>query len=80
MAVLGPIGLLAKLLIPLSPIFKLVSCLFLSFLLITSGVQMFIDKVDWVTAWCALRVVGAVLVVFLRRKICTIHQPMGSKG
>ncbi len=30
----------------------------------------------------ALRMVGAVLVVFLRRwrKICTILQPMGSKG
>jgi hypothetical protein len=32
-------------------------------------------KVDWLDACIALRVVGAVLVVFLRRwrKICTIH-------
>ncbi len=38
-------------------------------------------KVDWLDAGIALRVVGAVLVVFLRRwrKICTILQPTGSK-
>ncbi len=32
-------------------------------------------KVDWLNACIALRVVGAILVVFLRRlrKICTIH-------
>jgi hypothetical protein len=43
-----------------------------------------IEKVDWLAACIALRVVGggAVMVVFLRRwrKICTILQPMGSKG
>ncbi len=39
-------------------------------------------KVDWLDACIALWVVGAVLVVFLRRKdkICTIIQPMESKG
>ncbi len=39
-------------------------------------------KVDWLAAWTALRVVGTVLVVFLQRwrKMCTILQPMGSKG
>ncbi len=39
-------------------------------------------KVDWLAACIALTVVGAVLVVFLRRwrKICTILQLMGSKG
>ncbi len=39
-------------------------------------------KVDWLAACIALRVVGAVLVVFLRRwpKVGTILQPMGSKG
>jgi hypothetical protein len=39
-------------------------------------------KVDCLAACIALRVVGAVLVVFLRRwrKICTILQKMGSKG
>jgi hypothetical protein len=39
-------------------------------------------KVDWLDACIALRVVGAVLVFFLQlwRKICTIPQPMGSKG
>jgi hypothetical protein len=39
-------------------------------------------KGDWLAACIALRVVGAVLVVFLRRwrKICTILQPMGSMG
>jgi hypothetical protein len=39
-------------------------------------------KVNWLAACIALRVVGVVLVVFLRRwrKICTILQPMGSKG
>jgi hypothetical protein len=37
--------------------------------------------VDWLDACIALRVVGAVLVVVLRRwrKICKILQPMGSK-
>jgi hypothetical protein len=40
----------------------------------TSEVQLFIDKVDLLDACIALRVVGAVLVDFLRRwsKICTI--------
>jgi hypothetical protein len=39
-------------------------------------------KVDWFTACTALRVVGAVLVVFFLRwlKMCTILQPMGSNG
>ncbi len=39
-------------------------------------------KVDWLAAYIALRVVGAVLVAFLRRwhTVCTILQPMGSKG
>ncbi len=39
-------------------------------------------EVDWPAACIALRVVGAVLVVFLQRwrKICTILQPMGIKG
>jgi hypothetical protein len=56
-----------------------VSCLFLSFLLITSGVLI---KVDWLAACIALRVVGAVMVVFLwrGRKICIILQTVGSKG
>ncbi len=38
-------------------------------------------KVDWVASCIALRVVGAVLVIFLRRwfTICTVLQPMGSK-
>jgi hypothetical protein len=60
-----------------------VSCLFLSFLLITSGVKSFIDK-SWL-AWClycteksSWRCIGP-LVAFLRhcRKIFTILQPMG---
>ncbi len=39
-------------------------------------------KVEWLAACIALKVVGGVLVVFLRcwRKICTILQPMGSNG
>jgi hypothetical protein len=39
-------------------------------------------KGDWLDACVALRVVGAVLVVFLRRwrKIGTLLQPMGSKN
>jgi hypothetical protein len=39
-------------------------------------------KVDWLDAGIAPRVVGAVFVAILRRcrKICTILQPMGSKG
>jgi hypothetical protein len=39
-------------------------------------------KVIWLAACIALRVVGTVLVIFLRfwRKTCTILQPMGSKG
>ncbi len=44
---------------------------------------MFIDKKgDWLDACIALKVVGVVLVVFLRRrhKICIILQPMGNKG
>jgi hypothetical protein len=38
-------------------------------------------NVDWLAACISLRVVGAVLVVFLWRwcKICTILQPMGIK-
>ncbi len=58
----------------------IVGCLFLSFLLLTSEVQLCIDKSRLACCLFALRVVGAVLVVFLRRKICTILQPMGSKG
>ncbi len=59
-----------------------VSCLFLSFSLIISGVKLILIKVDWLAACIALRVVGAVLVVFLLRwrKIYTILQPMSSKG
>ncbi len=39
-------------------------------------------NLDWPAACIELRVVGAALVGFLRRwrKICTILQPMGSKG
>jgi hypothetical protein len=39
-------------------------------------------KVDWLDVCIAPRVVGAVLVVFLRRwrKICTVLQPMGMAG
>ncbi len=39
-------------------------------------------KVDWIAACIALRVVGAVLIIFLRRwrTICRVLQPMGSKG
>jgi hypothetical protein len=39
-------------------------------------------KVDWLAACIALRVVDAVLVDFFWRwrEICTILQPMGSKG
>jgi hypothetical protein len=42
----------------------------------------FVKEVDWLAAGIALRVVGAVLVIFLRRwhKIFTILQPMGRKG
>jgi hypothetical protein len=60
-----------------------VSCLFLSFQLITSGVYLCIEKqVDWLAAGMALRVVGTVFVIFLRcwRTICTVVQPMESKG
>jgi hypothetical protein len=41
-----------------------------------------VQKVDWLAACIAQRVVGAVWVVFLWswRKICTILQPMGSNG
>ncbi len=41
-----------------------------------------LTKLDWLDACIALRVVGAVLAVFLQRwhKICTILLPMGSKG
>ncbi len=38
-----------------------VNCLFMSFLLITSGVQFCIDKEDWLAACISLRVDGAVL-------------------
>ncbi len=39
-------------------------------------------KVDWLDACIALRVVGAVLVIFLQywHKICTILQPIESRG
>jgi hypothetical protein len=39
-------------------------------------------KVDWLAAYIALRVVGAVLVDILWRwrKICTILQPMGARA
>jgi hypothetical protein len=39
-------------------------------------------KTDWFDACIALRVIDALLVVFLRRwrKICTIHQPMEAQG
>jgi hypothetical protein len=59
----------------------MVSCLFLSFLLITSGVCLFVDKkVDWLAACIGQKVVGAVFAAVSRRwrKICTICQPMGS--
>jgi hypothetical protein len=41
-----------------------------------------LTKVDWLAACIALREVGTVFVVFLLRwrKICTVRQPMGSKG
>jgi hypothetical protein len=47
---------------------------FLSFLLITVKYNCALIKVDWLAACMALRVVGAVLVIVLRRwrKICTI--------
>ncbi len=40
-----------------------------------------LTKVDWFAACIALRVVGAVIVVFLRRwrKIFRVLQPVGSK-
>jgi hypothetical protein len=59
-----------------------VNCLFLSFLLIKSESNWALIKGDWLAACIALRVVGAVYVVVFRRwcKICTILQPMGSKG
>jgi hypothetical protein len=39
-------------------------------------------KMDLLAAGVAQRVIGAVLVIFLscRRTICTIIQPLGSKG
>jgi hypothetical protein len=39
-------------------------------------------KVDWLAACLAVRVVGAVLVIFLRlwRKICTIPPASGKQG
>ncbi len=38
--------------------------------------NVFTDKLDWLAACIALRVVGAMLVIYLwcRRKICTILQ------
>ncbi len=41
-----------------------------------------IHSEPWLAACIALRVVGAVLVIFLRRwrTICTVLQPMGSMG
>jgi hypothetical protein len=55
-----------------------VNCLFLTFLLFKSDYTVIVQKVDWLAACIALRVVGAVWVVFLWswRKICTILQPM----
>jgi hypothetical protein len=44
-----------------------VSCLSLSFLLITNGDDCVLIKVDWLAPCIALRVVGSVLVVFLLR-------------
>jgi hypothetical protein len=40
------------------------------------------DKSGWLAACIALRMVGAVMVSYFWRwrKICTILQPMGSKG
>ncbi len=57
-----------------------VNCLFLSFPQVEYNCELV--KVDWLAASIALRVVGAVLFIFLRhwRKICMILQPMGSKG
>ncbi len=56
--------------------------LFLYFPLITSGVNFCIDKSGLSCYLYELRVVDAVVVVFLLRwhKICPILQPMGSKG
>ncbi len=53
----------------------MVSCLFLSFLLITSGDNCVLAKVDWLAACIALRVGGAVLVVFLWRWCYIYHNP-----
>ncbi len=41
-----------------------------------------VNQVDWLATCIALRVVGDVFVIFLRRwhTICTVLQPMGSKG
>ncbi len=41
-----------------------------------------LTKVDWLAACIALRVVGTVFVIFLWRwrTICTVLEPMGSKG
>jgi hypothetical protein len=38
--------------------------------------------VDWLAACIALRLVGAVIVIFQRRwrTICTVLRPMGRKG
>ncbi len=52
-----------------------VSCLFLSFPLITSGVNSEVIKVDWLAACIALRVVCAVFVVFLRALAYNLHSP-----
>ncbi len=61
-----------------------VSCIFLSFPLITSGVygNCVVIKVDWLAACIALRVVGTVIVIFLQlwHTIYTVLQSMGSKG
>jgi hypothetical protein len=59
----------------------MVSCLFLSFLLITSEVYCVLTKVDWLAVCIVLRVVGAVLVVCLRRwrKMCTYNPPVNRK-
>ena len=63
----------------------IVSCLFLSFLLITSGVYLFIDKSGlacWLyctkSSWRCIGCLPPALAYNLQK--CTILQPMGSKG
>jgi hypothetical protein len=59
-----------------------VSCLFFVLPANHKWSKIVHDKVDWLAACVALRMVGAVLVVllWLWRKICTILQPMGCNG